>query len=269
MSQTPTPIHEGVREHYAELARQNSSCCGPSAGSSCCDTKNNLYPADLLTTVPDDISNFSLGCGDPISLAELQPGQTVLDLGSGGGLDCILAAQKVGETGRVFGVDMTPEMLQKARANVQRLGLQNVEFRQGYLESLPLGDASIDVVISNCVINLSPDKPQVFREIFRVLKSGGRVAVSDIVTDGPLPEAVKSSLSGWAACVSGAIDVNEYTSAMKAAGLVDVQVTPTVLDQEMVDEVVKELDGQIDLSQFSPEQVQQAVFSARITARKP
>ncbi len=269
MSQAPTPIHEGVREHYAELARQNSSCCGPSAANSCCDTKNNLYPVDLLTTVPNDIAGFSLGCGDPISLAELQPGQTVLDLGSGGGLDCILAAQKVGETGRVFGVDMTPEMLQKARANVQRLGLQNVEFRQGYLESLPLGDASIDVVISNCVINLSPDKPQVFREIFRVLKPGGRVAVSDIVTNGPLPEAVKSSLSGWAACVSGAIDVNEYTSAMKAAGLVDVQVTPTALDQDMVDEVVKELDGQIDLSQFSPEQVQQAVFSARITARKP
>lgn len=264
-----TPIHEGVREHYAELARQNSSCCGPSAASSCCDTKNNLYPAELLTTVPGDIAGFSLGCGDPISLAELQPGQTVLDLGSGGGLDCILAAQKVGPTGRVFGVDMTPEMLAKARANVQRLGLQNVEFRQGYLESLPLGDASIDVVISNCVINLSPDKPQVFREISRVLKPGGRVAVSDIVTNGPLPEAVKNSLSGWAACVSGAIDVNEYTSAMQAAGLVEVQVIPVALDREMVDEVVKDLEGQIDLSQLPAEEIYQAVFSARITARRP
>lgn len=264
-----TPIHEGVREHYAELARQNSSCCGPSAASSCCDTKNNLYPAELLTTVPGDIAGFSLGCGDPISLAELQPGQTVLDLGSGGGLDCILAAQKVGPTGRVFGVDMTPEMLAKARANVQRLGLQNVEFRQGYLESLPLGDASIDVVISSCVINLSPDKPQVFREISRVLKPGGRVAVSDIVTNGPLPEAVKNSLSGWAACVSGAIDVNEYTSAMQAAGLVEVQVIPVALDREMVDEVVKDLEGQIDLSQLPAEEIYQAVFSARITARRP
>lgn len=269
MSQTPTPIHESVREHYAELARQNSSCCGPSGASSCCDTKNNLYPADLLTTVPDDIAGFSLGCGDPISLAKLQPGQTVLDLGSGGGLDCILAAQKVGETGRVFGVDMTPEMLAKARANVQRLGLQNVEFRQGYLESLPLGDEVIDVVISNCVINLSPDKPQVFREISRVLKPGGRVAVSDIVTNGPLPEAVRSSLSGWAACVSGAIDVNEYISAMQAAGLVDVQVTPSYLDEAMIDEVVKELKDQIDLSALPREKINQAVFSARITARKP
>lgn len=269
MSQTPTTIHEGVREHYAELARQNSSCCGSSTGSSCCDTQNNLYPADLLTTVPDDISNFSLGCGDPISLAELQPGQTVLDLGSGGGLDCILAAQKVGSTGRVFGVDMTPEMLEKARANVKRLGLENVEFRQGYLESLPLGDNSIDVVISNCVINLSPDKPQVFREIFRVLKPGGRVAVSDIVTNGPLPEVVKNSLSGWAACVSGAIDVSEYTSAMNAAGLVDVQVTPTYLDDGLIDEAVQELKDSIDLGATPREKIRQSVFSARVTARKP
>ncbi len=258
-----------MREHYAELARQNSSCCGPSAGNSCCNTQNNLYPADLLTTVPNDIAGFSLGCGDPISLAELQPGQTVLDLGSGGGLDCILAAQKVGETGRVFGVDMTPQMLAKARANAQRLGLQNVEFRQGYLESLPLGDASIDIVISNCVINLSPDKPQVFREIFRVLKPGGRVAVSDIVTDGPLPEAVKSSLSGWAACVSGAIDVNEYTSAMKTAGLVDVQVAPIYLDDGLVDEAIQELKDSIDLGATPREKIRQTVFSARVTARKP
>lgn len=269
MSQTPTPIHEGVREHYAELARQNSSCCGPSAGNSCYGSENTFYPADLLTTVPDDIAGFSLGCGDPISLAELQPEQTVLDLGSGGGLDCILAAQKVGPTGRVFGVDMTPEMLAKARANAQRLGLDNVEFRQGYLESLPLGDNSIDVVISNCVINLSPDKPQVFREIFRVLKSGGRVAVSDIVTNGPLPEVVKSSLSGWAACVSGAIDVNEYTSAMKAAGLVDIQVTPTYLDDALLKEAVQELKDVIDLGQTPRETIKQTVFSARVTARKP
>jgi arsenite methyltransferase len=266
MSQTPTPIHESVRAHYAERAIKSDSCCGD---SSCCDSTNTLYPADLLTTVPGDISNFSLGCGDPISLAELQPGQTVLDLGSGGGLDCILAAQKVGETGRVIGVDMTPEMLEKARANVQRLGLENVEFRQGYLESLPLGDDSIDVVISNCVINLSPDKPQVFREIFRVLKPGGRVAVSDIVTNGPLPESVKSSLSGWAACVSGAIDISDYVQAMLAAGLEDVQMTPTYLDKATIDEVVNDLKDQIDLSALPREKINQAVFSARITARKP
>jgi arsenite methyltransferase len=266
MSQTPTPIHESVRTHYAERAIKNDSCCGD---SSCCDSTKALYPADLLTTVPGDIANFSLGCGDPISLAELQSGQTVLDLGSGGGLDCILAAQKVGQTGRVIGVDMTPEMLEKARANVQRLGLDNVEFRQGYLESLPLGDDSIDIVISNCVINLSPDKPQVFREIFRVLKPGGRVAVSDIVTDGPLPEAVRNSLDGWAACVSGAIDISDYVQAMLAAGLDDVQMTPTYLDKATINEVVNDLKDQIDLSALPREKINQAVFSARITARKP
>lgn len=268
MSQTPTPIHTAVREHYAELAKSSGSCCGPASVASR-ETENKLYPADLLTTVPSDISNFSLGCGDPISLAELQPGQTVLDLGSGGGLDCILAAQKVGETGHVIGVDMTPEMLEKARANVKRLGLKNVEFRQGFLESLPVEENSIDVIISNCVINLSPDKPQAFREIFRVLRPGGKVAVSDIVTNGPLPEAVKNSLSGWASCVAGAIDVSEYTSAMQAAGLGEVQVTPTFIDKETVDEVVKELEGKIDLSQYPLEKIQQAVFSARVTARKP
>jgi arsenite methyltransferase len=269
MSQTPTPIHESVREHYAEVAKNSGSCCGPTASSACCQPENKLYPVDLLTTVPSDISSFSLGCGDPISLAALQPGQTVLDLGSGGGLDCILAAQKVGETGHILGVDMTPEMLEKARANVQRLGLKNVEFRQGFLEALPVEANSVDVIISNCVINLSPDKPQAFREIFRVLRPGGKVAVSDIVTNGPLPEAVKSSLSGWASCVSGAIDVNEYTAAMQAAGLVEVQVTPTFIDQETVDEVLKDLDGKIDLSNYTTAMLQQAIFSARITAQKP
>jgi arsenite methyltransferase len=265
-NQSPTPIHEAVREHYAERARKSDSCCG---SSDCCGAQNTLYPADLLTTVPGDIANFSLGCGDPVSLAEFQPGQTVLDLGSGGGLDCILAAQKVGETGRVIGVDMTPEMLEKARANVQRLGLSNVEFRQGFLEALPVEEASIDVVISNCVINLSPDKSQVFREIARVLRPGGRVAVSDIVTNGPLPEAVKNSLDGWAACVSGAIDVSDYVNAMLAAGLQDVQVTPTYLDEAMVDEVVNDLKGQVDLSGLPRETINQAVFSARITATRP
>jgi ubiquinone/menaquinone biosynthesis C-methylase UbiE len=160
-------------------------------------------------------------------------------------------------------------MLEKARANVKRLGLKNVEFRQGFLEALPVEADSVDVIISNCVINLSPDKPQVFREIARVLRPGGKVAVSDIVTNGPLPEAVKNSLSGWASCVSGAIDVNEYTAAMQAAGLVDVQVTPTYLDQEMIDEVLADLDGKIDLSDYTTALIQQAIFSARVTAQKP
>lgn len=269
MPLNPTPIHDSVREHYAGLALQSDPCCNPTAETSCCETKNSLYPVDLLSTVPQDIANFSLGCGDPISLAELLPGQTVLDLGSGGGLDCILAAQKVGETGHVIGVDMTPEMLEKARANLTRLGLKNVEFRQGFLEALPVEDNSIDVIISNCVINLSPDKSKTFQEIFRVLRSGGKVAVSDIVTNGPLPEMVTNSLSGWVSCISGAIDVNEYTSAMQAAGLVDVHTTPTFIDKEMVDEVVNDLKGKIDLTMFPAEKIQQIVFNARVTARKP
>jgi len=156
----------------------------------------------------------------------LQPGETVLDLGSGGGLDCFLAAKQVGESGRVIGVDMTPDMLSKARANAERLKVQNVEFREGYLEALPVEEGSVDVVISNCVINLSPDKPQVFREVFRVLKPGGRVAVSDIVTNGALPEAVQKSMESWGACVAGALDQRDYVRGLREAGFAAVQVQP-------------------------------------------
>jgi len=215
-----TSIHENVREHYAALARTSNSCCGDGTGNSA------LYDEKLIQSVPADISSFSLGCGDPITLAALRPGETVLDLGSGGGLDCFLAAKAVGEAGRVFGVDMTPDMLAKARANAERLGYANVEFREGYLEALPIEDGSIDVVISNCVINLSPDKPQVFREIARVLKPGGRVAVSDIVTNGALPEAVQTNMASWGACVAGALDQREYVRGLREAGFVNVQVQP-------------------------------------------
>ena len=212
-----TTIHEAVREHYGELARTANACCGSSS---------TLYAEQLIQAVPGDISGFSLGCGDPITLAKLQPGETVLDLGSGGGLDCFLAARQVGEGGRAIGVDMTADMLAKARANAKRLKVHNVEFREGYLEALPVEDGTVDVVISNCVINLSPDKPQVFREIFRVLKPGGRVAVSDIVTNGVLPEAVQQSMESWGACVAGALDQRDYVRGLRAAGFVNVQVQP-------------------------------------------
>src|SRR5215216_4894135 len=208
MPQTPTPIHEVVREHYAERIKNNASCCGPSS-SDCCSTDSNLYPADLLGTLPEGESTVSYGCGDPITLASLQPGQTVLDLGSGAGLDCFFAAKKVGETGRVIGVDMTPEMIERASSSAKRLDIQNVEFRQGYLEELPIDNGIVDVIISNCVINLSPDKSKVFGEAFRVLKPGGKLAASDIVTDGPLPDSIKQSLSAWAGCVAGAIEAED------------------------------------------------------------
>jgi SAM-dependent methyltransferase len=218
---TPTEVHAAVRDHYAARARNADSCCGPDAGES-----KGLYSIELLSQLPSDITNFTLGCGDPITLAELKSGETVLDLGSGGGLDCFLAARQVGESGHVIGVDMTPEMLTKARANASRLKVTNVEFREGYLESLPVADNSVDVVISNCVINLSPDKPQVFREVFRVLKPGGRVAVSDIVTHGQLPASVQHSLVAWGACVAGALDANDYVDGLKQAGFSHVQVLP-------------------------------------------
>ena len=274
---TQTPIHDVVQEHYAERARKEDSCCAPDslarpagqAASACCDTKNVLYPEELLTALPDEVANFSLGCGDPITLAELQSGQTVLDLGSGGGLDCFLAAKKVGESGHVIGVDMTPEMLKKARASAERMGVTNVEFRQGFLEDLPVDDNSIDVVISNCVINLSPDKEKVFNEVFRVLNSGGKLAVSDIVTDGPLPEAIKQSLSMWAGCVAGAVDAKDYIAMMESAGFTDVSVTPTFFDKETVDEAIKEVGDQIDLKAVSQDELYKTVYSARITACKP
>jgi SAM-dependent methyltransferase len=239
-----TTVHEAVREHYGELARTSNSCCA--SGSS------TLYDENLIQAVPTDISSFSLGCGDPITLAQLQPGEIVLDLGSGGGLDCFLAARQVGESGRAIGVDMTPDMLAKARSNAERLKVTNVEFREGYLEALPVEDQSVDVVISNCVINLSPDKPQVFREVFRALKPGGRVAVSDIVTNGVLPEAVQKSMDSWGACVAGALDQRDYVHGLRAAGFVEVQVQPK---------------GQTDQALASlPIGVP---FSATITAAKP
>ena len=241
---TNTPIHDVVREHYAERIKSNASCCGP---SDCCSTDSNLYPADLLATLPQGESAISYGCGDPITLASLQPGQTVLDLGSGAGLDCFFAAKKVGETGHVIGVDMTPEMIERAQSSAKRMNITNVEFRQGYIEDIPVESNTVDVIISNCVINLSPDKSKVFAETFRVLKPGGKLAVSDIVTDGPLPEAIKKSLSAWAGCVAGAVEANEYIGMMESVGFTNVSITPVFFDKEDVDSALDDLKDSIEL----------------------
>ncbi len=263
MTESPTPIHNTVREHYAERIKSSASCCG----DSCCSTDSRLYPVDLLATIPADVSNTSYGCGDPITLAALQPGETVLDLGSGAGLDCLLAAQKVGETGRVIGVDMTPEMIDRARANAKRVNATNVEFRQGYLENLPVETGMVDVIISNCVINLSPDKEKVFTEAFRVLKPGGKLAVSDIVTDGELPELVRNSLSAWAGCVAGAVEATEYIAMMEAVGFTDISIKPVFFDKETVDGALDEM--KLDVTEYPRDAVYKAVYSAKITAYKP
>ena len=263
---TSDTIHDTVREHYAERIKSNASCCGP---SDCCSTESSLYPADLLATLPEGETAVSYGCGDPITLASLQPGQTVLDLGSGAGLDCFFAAKKVGETGKVIGVDMTPEMVARARSSAKRLNLDNVEFRQGYLEDLPVDSNSVDDINSNCVINLSPDKSKVFGEAFRALKPGGKLAVSDIVTDGPLPEAIKKSLSAWAGCVAGAVEAEDYTGMMKEVGFTDISITPVFFDKETVDSAIADMGDAIELKTISRDDVYKAVYSAKITAHKP
>ena len=219
--------------------------------------------------MPEGELAVSYGCGDPITLASLQSGQTVLDLGSGAGLDCFFAARKVGESGHVIGVDMTPEMIERARSSARRLNLQNVEFRQGYLEELPVEADTVDVIISNCVINLSPDKARVFAEALRVLKPGGKLAVSDIVTDGPLPEAIKKSLSAWAGCVAGAVEAEEYIGMMKSVGFTEISIVPVYFDQQTVDEAIGDMKDVIELKTISRDEVYKAVYSAKITAYKP
>ncbi len=250
---TDVKVHDEVREKYGRIAAEfEASCCATDGASDCCGT--DLYQADL-TALPDDVTNLSLGCGDPITIAELQTGQTVLDLGSGGGIDCFLAAKQVGETGQVIGVDMTPQMLEKANRNKAKMEVTNVEFRQGQIEDLPVADDSVDVIISNCVINLSPDKTAVFREAFRVLKSGGKMAVSDMVTQGQFTEAERMDMSRWAGCITGAEDVADYAKWMKEVGFTDISIRDK--GAPMV-----ELADSISLPQAA------RIFSARITARK-
>ena len=210
-------IRKVVRKNYGKIAKEDFPCCGQE------NSQRIGYTETELKSVPEG-ANFSLGCGNPIALASLKEGETVLDLGSGGGLDCFLAARKVGEKGKVIGVDMTTEMLDKARENARKGGHKNVEFRLGEIENLPVADSSVDVIISNCVINLSPDKKRVFEEAFRALRPGGRVMVSDIVLLKNLPEALKKSKKAYTACVSGAMKKAEYLELMKEAGFLKVEI---------------------------------------------
>jgi len=238
--------HRMVKAAYGSVARKQSSCCGPKA--SCCGKA----PAAEGTPVPE--AELGLSCGDPVAFSHLKPGDVVLDLGSGGGKDVFLAAQKVGPSGRAIGIDMTSEMLELARRNAEKFrkatGLSNVEFREGEIEHLPVEDTSVDVVISNCVINLSPDKPQVFREVFRVLKPGGKMMVSDIVLNRPFPESLRDDEDLYAACLAGALLREDYLGAIRAAGFGLVEVitdreyeASSVCDDPITEEVADALEG--------------------------
>jgi SAM-dependent methyltransferase len=232
-------IREAVRRRYAAAARRieeagRASCCGPAeSGPSCCDAgeksviTSDIYTADEVGEVPEAAAQASLGCGNPTALAELKAGEVVLDLGSGGGIDVLLSARRVGPTGKAYGVDMTDEMLELARRNQREAGVENAEFLRGTIENVPLPDASVDVVISNCVINLSTDKDRVLAEAFRVLRPGGRFAVSDIVFRGRVPEAVRRSIEAWSGCVAGALHEDEYRAKLAAAGFADAEVEIT------------------------------------------
>src|SRR5437867_6297368 len=223
-------IKEVVKEKYGEAARQaaagRSACCGPAPDCTDPITKN-LYDVVQTNELPKEAVLASLGCGNPTALAELRPGETILDLGSGGGIDVLLSARRVGPTGKAYGLDMTDEMLALARENQRKAGVANVEFLKGDIERIPLPDASVDVIISNCVINLAADKRQVLAEAFRVLKPGGRFAVSDVVCRGEIPAEVRRSMELWVGCVAGALTETEFTSLLEASGFEERAIGPT------------------------------------------
>jgi len=267
-------LKTAVSEKYGRAAQQVSSgegtaCCGtaPSASDACCDPiTSNLYSDGELAEVPDTARRASLGCGNPTALVELKPGQVVLDLGSGGGIDVLLSARRVGPTGKAYGLDMTDEMLALAEQNKAKSGLQNVEFLKGDIENIPLPEASVDVIISNCVINLAGDKGRVLREAFRVLKPGGRFAVSDVVVRGELPQAVRRSMELWVGCIAGALSETEYREKLSAAGFQDIEVETTRVYNLEDARAFLTTEG-IDVDAVAP-QVQGKVVSAFVRGTK-
>ncbi|HMK07430.1 MAG TPA: arsenite methyltransferase [Anaerolineales bacterium] len=267
MNESPEVIRQTVREHYGQLAESAGPCCGPAA-CSC-----HGYSDDELALLPTEATSISLGCGNPTALASLREGEVVLDLGSGGGLDALLASRRVGPTGRVFGVDMTPEMIDLARRNAARAGVENVEFLPGDLEDLPVPAATIDVIISNCVVNLTPDKGRALQEAFRVLRPGGRLAISDIVIDPdltglPLPEDEIRHDLDWAGCAAGALTTAEWRSTLARAGFVDIDLTlgSRLTVESLVDDDLS-LTRQADPAVLA--EVARRFTSTSISARKP
>jgi len=258
-------IRQVVRERYGTIAKEVNACCGPSPASSCCGQSTQFsacaseqvgYSKEQLADLPEG-ADMGLGCGNPHAIGNIKPGETVLDLGSGGGIDCFLAARAVGETGKVIGVDMTADMISKARENAEKMGTPNVEFRLGEIEHLPVPDGSVDVILSNCVINLSPDKGQVFRDAFRVLKPGGRLAISDIVALQAMPEKMREDVGLLTGCVAGAAEVDELRRLLNAAGFTDIRVN---LEKKSHDVIAEWFPGK---------KIEDYVASAAIEAVKP
>jgi arsenite methyltransferase len=284
-SETDERIKKAVRRAYGSVARRfveapaQASCCGPSQPASCCGpaeaaveptgTAATLYSPEEIAGLPDSVTEISLGCGNPTAIAELLPGEVVLDLGSGGGIDCFVAAKKVGPEGRVIGLDMTPEMVKLARGNAKKVGATNVEFRYGEMEEIPLPDESVDVIISNCVINLSPDKDAVFGEAYRVLRPGGRISVSDIVIDGELPRVIRSRLDAWAGCVAGALDEGDYLDRIRAAGFEAVEVISREYVKISADAGWDGVHALLSEAGLSPSDLDHKVASVKVRARKP
>ena len=279
-TKTTGDVRDAVRDKYGQIAQrvaagESASCCAPGGSSACCGSTaeawdpitSDLYDDGDKAGIPAEALLASLGCGNPTALAQLHEGETVLDLGSGGGIDVLLSAKRVGPTGNVYGVDMTDEMLALANENKQRAGAENVEFLKGHIEEIPLPDNSVDVIISNCVINLSGDKPRVLREAFRVLKPGGRFAVSDIVVRGAVPETIRKSMELWIGCVAGALEELEYRDRLADAGFRRVEIEPT--------RVYKAEDAAAFLagSGLNPEtfaaEIDGKFMSAFVRARKP
>ena len=266
-------IKEVVKEKYGQAAlrviKGGSSCCGAApAVEGCPDPiSSNLYDGNQTSQIPEEALLASLGCGNPTALAELKPGETVLDLGSGGGIDVLLSAKRVGPTGKAYGLDMTDEMLALARENQRKAGVENVEFLRGEIENIPLPDSSVDVIISNCVINLSADKDRVLREAFRVLKPGGRFAVSDIVVRGEVPREIRKNMELWIGCMAGALEENEYLAKLAEAGFETVTVEATRV-YHVADARELLANKGIDVDAIAP-LVDEKFISAFVRARKP
>jgi SAM-dependent methyltransferase len=265
-------IKDTVREKYGAaalhvLSGAGAASCGPSGTCGCDPISGSLYHASQIAAVPDGALLASLGCGNPTALAELRPGEVVLDLGSGGGIDVLLSAKRVGPTGKAYGLDMTDEMLELARANQRKAGVANAEFLKGEIEHIPLPDASVDVIISNCVINLSTDKAGVLREAFRVLRPGGRFAISDVVIRGTVPPEVRHSMELWVGCIAGALEESEYRRLLTSVGFSDVEIAPTRI-YEFEDARAILTDAGLDATSIARD-VAGRVMGAFVRARKP